>query len=258
MPIFSTFTGSFNEGQRPQYINPLNATADLVSLGAIAWFNADLGTQVNFNQNLTSGSKISQWTDASGFNHNANSTGNASRRPAWFANVLNGLGVVRYDGVQQQSNINPIAWLDNLTGFTVYVVAKMSTTTGIRPLVTSNLNDGAIVSNGSFWQVRFAGGTGTSTVAPTTTGFHIFTLIFDGTAIGDANRLRFRYDKVDRALTFAGTVGTQFTPATDYYFAQDGTNFWGGDIAEVAIWGGALTANQISVMDQYFSTHWGL
>lgn len=258
MPFVSSFSRSFYYGRRPQYINPLSATVGLV--GAIAWFNADLGTTQNFNVNLTDGSKVNQWLDRSGYGRNANSIGNAAFRPTWQQNILNTYGAVRYNGIAQSSNVNPINWLTGRSGVTVYVVARNSVTTGIRPLVTTNTGDCAIGSDGSFWQVGMAGAVGTSSIVPETSNFHIYTLIFDGTQATNSDRLRFRYDKVYQPLTFTGTVGTVIVPGTNYYFATDGggVNYWGGDIVEISIWGAALTEAEIAVMDDYFSQHWNL
>jgi hypothetical protein len=51
-------------------------------------------------------------------------------------------------------------------------------------------------------QATLSSGVGCSSVQGDT-NFHVFTLIFNGNAVGDQNITRFRVDFVDQALTFA-------------------------------------------------------
>ena len=95
--MFGFVSQSFRAGQRPVIIiSDPNILPNLQ-----VWYNADLGTTVNFNQNYVSGDDISQWKDRSAFGHNLNKSGNASVKPNWIANqagVGNTLCGIRFNG----------------------------------------------------------------------------------------------------------------------------------------------------------------
>lgn len=94
--MFSGFSASFRAGQRPFIPLVISKTALQV------WYNGDISNTTNFNVAPTSGGDISQWKDISGTGHNMNQSGNASVKPQWYPNVLNGLGVVRFNGIGRE------------------------------------------------------------------------------------------------------------------------------------------------------------
>lgn len=254
--MYNSFSHSFRAGRRPTIItDPTKLTALQV------WYNADLANATNFNVAPTNGADISQWKDRSGTGHNANQSGNNSVKPNWYANQLNGYGIIRFNGTSESLTINPFSFAQNLPGFSLYVIAKAISLTGSRVITVTDQGGFKIAHNGTNWLVSTSGGTGTSALAGDTTGFHIFGLIFDGTAADNAGRLKFRYDRVEQALTFSGTVGTTTSAtANTLYIGQDSNNtgWLQGDIGEVLMFTRALNGSEILNVESYLSSHWAL
>lgn len=259
MPFVNAASHSFFPGRRPGTIYNPNVLPNLQ-----IWYNADVGAPPNFNQTYTSGNDISQWTDRSSTGHNANQSGNNTVKPNWYSNVQNGYGAVRFNGTSESLNINPVAatpdWIVGVSAWTAYMVFKMSSTTGTRPLLDTDvpLVGPKIYYNGTNWCVGAGGGVGTSSIAGDTTGFHYISLIYDGTATGNANRLKMRFDNQPVTLNFgATTVGSSIATGAKYlYWATDNTNYFAGDLAEVLVFSRALTGSETTAVESYLDTHW--
>lgn len=256
--MFGTFSGHLQLGRLPGLVANITTIPNNV-----VWYESSLGTTTNFNVALTSGDDISQWKDKSGTGHNANQSGNASVKPNWYSNVQNGYGTIRFNGSSESLNINPIAFMQSQSAFTMFVVAKASSLSGNRALVGTDTSGYRIYFNGTNYQVATASGTGTTTITGDTTKFHIFTLVFDGTATGNANRLKFRYDEQDAALNFgATTVGTATSAtASNFYIGVDNTGaagFWQGDIGSIIVYTRALNSNEVIGVEGYLSNFWGI
>lgn len=261
--MFGLASQSYRVGQRPGTITNPNTLPSLQ-----VWYNSDLGTSAsgNFNTNLTSGDAISQWKDRSAFGHNLNKSGNASVKPKWIANqagVGNTYGVVRFNGSTESLNINPISWMQSLSGFSLFVVAKASTV-GVttRTMCATNTGGFQISHNGSNWRVEAGSCSGVSTVTGTgdTSKYNIYALIFDGTGVGNTGKLSFRYNKTPYSLTYTGTANTiTSATATDFYVGVgSGTDFFTGDIAEMIMFTRAVNSSEIGGIEQYMTSHWNL
>lgn len=245
-------------GRIPGVISNINTIPNNV-----VWYDASVGNTTNFNVTLTTGDDVSQWKDKSGTGHNANKSGNASVKPNWISNVQNGYGIIRFNGSSESLDINPITFMQSQGAFTMFVVAKASSLTGNRALCGTDTSGYRIYFNGTNYQVATASGTGTSTLTGDTTKFHIFTLIFDGSATGNSNRLKFRYDEQDISLNFgATTVGTATSAtAATYYIGVDQTGsagFWQGDIGSIIVYTRALKSNEILGIESYLSNFWNI
>lgn len=255
--MLGTFTQTFRAGTRPRI---LTDPTTLVNLNI--WYNADISNNTNFGTAPANGDPVTSWNDRSGTGHAANQSGNSSVKPTWRSNVQNGYGILRFDGTAQSLNINPVAFMVSLSGFTLMLVARASSLSGTRTLTSSDQNGLRIAHNGTNWFVQTSSGTGTSTVAGDTNKFHIFTLIFDGSAADNSGRLKFRYDKVDQALTYTGTVGsTTSAAAKTFYVCTDstgGANFFGGDVGEMLMWTRTLNSSEIVNAEAYLKYHWAL
>ena len=255
--MFNTFSSSFRAGRRPGIIKDPTVLVNLQ-----VWYNADVSNTTNFNVAPANGADISQWKDRSGTGHNANQSGNASVKPNWYANILNGYGIVRFNGTSESLSINPIAFMQSLPGFTMMVVAKASSLAAASDLTSSDVGGFRIFHNATNWGVSTSGGTGTSTTTGDTTKFHIYSLIFDGTASGNAGRLKFRYDGADQAMTFSGTVGaTTSATAGSFYIGSDstgGASFFNGDIGELLMFTRTLNTSELVATEAYLKYHWAL
>lgn len=239
------------------------------------WYNgSDSTTTVNgvstnnFQGAVVNGSTVSSWNDLQNIGGPANVNGGAGKSPSYAIPIQNGLGSVQYTAASSNNlDINPTAWAQNLSGFTIYTIARpTSFPATIFPLVvTGNINLG-MWWNGTNWTIgQSLNNYGTVSITNDTTKFHIYGLVFDGSQTGNANRLQFRYDKSPQTLTFTGTIGTT-TGLINYFFfggnnrnvgATQGT-FMNGYIGEVLIWTRTLSASEIVSVETYINTKWGL
>lgn len=233
--------------------------------GGFVWLNADLGNVTNFGSTLTDGATVTTWKDVYTGSHDGNKSGNASVKPVWKSNIQNGYGVVRFDGVNDSLNINPVnapsPGLQSIPGFGLFVVARMSSIVGTRPLTSTDTGGFRILYDGTNWTSTAAGGTGTSTITGDTTKFHLYSLLFDGTQTGNSNRLKFRYDGTEQVLNFgATTVGTATSPTASYFYTgeDNANNFFAGDVAELVLYSRKVNATEIASIEQYMKTHWAI
>jgi len=226
--------------------------------------------------NPSDGDTFTQWADKSAYSHNANPTGGALTRPSYETNEQNGLSVVRFDGTDDGLSINPYFELSGATGVTVFAVAKPDVQIGgsnsEETLFSTNINNNFRFSfnyfTGQSWQIHIGVTALAQTVNPPegvvdTTTFKMHTIIFDGTATGDANRLRHRYNGVQSFLNFAiPGVPSSLAGGTDtFYIGQNNVspnNHWKGDLAELLIFSRTLTGTEITNVENYLTTKWGL
>lgn len=256
MPFYNGAQRSFFSGIRPGAITNVNTLPALQ-----VWYDATDSAQFN-PTNPTNGSTITQWKDKSAFAHNASPSGGGTVRPTYQTAIQNGLSIVRFDGVNDNLTINPASWAASLSGFTAYVVAKITSTTGTRTLIGSDQNGQKIFFNGTNWGVATAGGTGISTATADTTKFKIFGIIYDGTQATNASRLIFRYNETNQPLTFTGTVGTTTNASTNQidigWYSTGSSEYFGGDIGEVVYFSRALNSGEQSGVEEYLSNKWAI
>lgn len=242
----------------PQTLEEALPSTVLVELES--WYDGSDGTAFVPN-NPADGATFTQWTDKSSFAHNANPIGGATTRASYQTNEQNTLSVVRFDGNDGLS-INPYASLASAPALTVFVVMKMTATTGNPRIFATNSGATEMYydSTAGKFVVEAAGGVGVSTVVNNSSTFHIHTYAFDGTQTTNADSLKYRYDKTDITLSFTGTVGNTLSASnTTLYIGNDnGASFYTGDIAEFLIFTKALSATQIQNVENYLSTKWGL
>lgn len=237
------------------------------------WYDgADTSTYV---PSATDEGSITQWTDKSSYAHNANPIGGATTRPSYENTTLqNGYGYLEFDDNDGLS-INPVAWAQGLSGFTVFVVANYSNPSPApgqrRPLVYSSSGDFGIVRNHTTGDYSlYADGTSnidssfTVETSPDTdsVGWHQVSVIYDGTQASNADKLKFRANKTDQVLNFNSNTVPTTTDAglTHLYFgtADDGNPSWTGYIAEVIIFSRTLSATEYANVENYLANKWGL
>lgn len=224
------------------------------------WYDPDVNTASKVTVNGSN--EVTQIIDLSGAGHPANSFG--AKYPDYATNVLNGLGGVQYTAANLDNlDINPIAWAQSQTGFTLFVVARPTSIPATQfPLVVTDGNLG-IQWTGTAWQVGAAGGLATSTVANDTNSAHIYGMIFNGAASDNSARLRFRYDRQEQTLTYSANVGTATSStASSMYFGGNNRNnpksYMTGYLFEVMIWLRALSQSEILGTENYIRNHWGI
>jgi hypothetical protein len=225
------------------------------------WFDGADITQFQ-PTNPSDAQGITQWNDKSNFAHNANPEGSPANavRPTYQTAEQNSLSVVEFDGANDCLSINPVAWVRGLQNFTLFIVAKYDGTASDRFLSTTDTDDVLIKNTGTEVTVGMAGATAVTSGLGLNTSYHRFTLVFDGTASGDANRLKFRLDGSQKSLTFTGTVGTQISNIVDKILlgCGDGTGFFDGQIAEVIAFQQTLDSTDLSDIEGYLATKWSI
>jgi len=220
--------------------------------------------------NPADGATFTQWTDANSGTRNANPIGGATTRASYQSgtgDTQNSLAVVRFDGNDGLS-INPYPGLASKAGVTVFALLKMNAETvsvnnnSPRIFSTNVLNGIAFYYNSTsnLWTVAASTGVGESTITNDSSQFSVHTLIYDGAATGNINRLKYRYNGVQDTLTFTGTVGTTTSASitTLYIGNNNGSNFFTGDIAEFLIFTRTLTTQEIESVESYLNNKWGL
>lgn len=261
----SLLSKSFFAGNRPQVISSVSQLPNLE-----VWYYADVNTNISF---AAGGVEISAWDNAGGLSSHAwNSTGN--KRPEWFSNIHNGLGVVRFNNsgatpsgedadTDESLSINPIAYLQSLSGATLILLYRsLSTSAGRRIITTTNTSGFQWGQNGTQYVGGFSGATFTVDSQTVDTNFHHIVLNFDGSQATDATRLTARLDGSPISLTFSGTVGTTTSPtANTFYGGVDTTGnsgYFVGDIGELIIFTRTLKSGEILAVEQYLSNKWGI
>lgn len=241
------------------------------------WYNASASSTTvnnvsknNFNTTVANGTSISKWVDIQALGGDSNVSGGSSKEPNYAIPIQNNLGAVFFTSANGENlDINPVSWSQNLSGFTVYVLARPTNFPATAfPLTVTDTSTG-IWWNGTNWSTGVtAGNRGTVTLTNDTSKFHIYGMIFDGSQTGNANRLIFRYDRVIQTLSYTGTIPT--TTGSPAYFFFGGNNrasgtggatagtFMDGYIGEVLIWTRALTAAERASVELYLVTKWNL
>lgn len=250
---------------------------DLAAMGTLAnpnqipnlnlWYDASVSNATNFDPVPANGGVVTAWKDKLLNGRDANQN-TANRKPIWRASQQNGLGTIQFDGTNDVLTLNPIAWALGLPGQTTYVVFQLTATTDQMHLQSTNTNGFAFFNNGGFWAAETAGGLATTDAAVNTTGYHYIGQILDGTqtnanvTVQNNLRLRVRLDGVQRTLTFSTNVGTTTSPSANTLNvgADDSgsNNFLNGYLGEIMIWTRTLTATEISQVEGYLATKWGI
>lgn len=221
----------------------VGATIPSVTGKLVAWFKADGITGVN------NGTALAIWSDASGFGNNATQV-NASYRPTYITNGMNGLPVIRFNAANSTYlSFNRVVQ-DDFTVIFVYQSAQgigpgttfydgAGLVSGETPGVVNDFGvslnaNGQILAGTGNPDTTLASGNGFNDVKP-----HVFTfkrvratgtisLYVDGTLVSD------------------GTGGTQSLtspPQLVLGAQQTLVNYLTGDIAEVKVYNVALTDN---------------
>lgn len=247
--MFGSFSKTFRVAQRPSIFY----VSDVPSI--IIWYDASLQTYFQ-PSNILIGNNITQWNDKSKYVHNANpKSGNS--KPTWSS--IQGISAVLFDGINQNLEVNNTTWADSLTGYTLFVVARASQLSA-QPLTISDKSDFGIYYNQSRWTVRTQACTGTSTISGDTTKFHIFTHIYDGTKVGNSNKLKFRYDRNPVTLTYTGNVSaTTSINNSQFFIGWNGlSNYYKGYISEIILTNTTLVSSNIAIIENYLKNKYSL
>jgi hypothetical protein len=233
--------------------------------GYAAWMDATQFDKFTYS----SSNVISQWTDATGTYNATQST--VANQPTRVTNAINGKPAVRFDGVNDFLNWN----LSSLSSHTIFMVLRFpSTITAANDTqellvrdVTGRTNgfiafgdvSGSFSNERLTWVTVFCPAGINYSGGDFAAGSHQFTWRFN--ISGYAGTMK--YDK--STLTTSTTPGCGGFSATDYpsNYATLGAGGGGvapfvGDIGEIIVYTSALSDSNITSVENYLATKWGL
>lgn len=258
------FTKSFAAGMRPA-IGQQVTRSNLLSLypSTQLWYDFSGTGSSSYSPvptNVANGGSMTQAHDISGANHNTNTVSNFK----YITNVAGTLGAADLStGNGGYFNTNSTtSWLGNLSGMTVIVVAYQKSSGNTYYLCNTDQGDLGIYYTGSKWTVKCSGGTGVSNIGSTNNTWQMHSFVYDGNGSTNAQKLRYRFNKADQALTITGTIAAKSNASNDNYVwaAQDtsSTNAFKGYIGEVLLFNVALNVGQITAIESYLGGKWGI
>ena len=172
--------------------------------------------------------------------------GTFNSTPTWTAGKIN--NALSFNGTDYV-DLGNVTHINNARNVTLTGWMKRSTSTGQVMLAkhTTNhefgigaLSDGRVhfkVSNGAN-----AGGT----ITLSDTNWHHFALVFNGTLVGNSNRLKAYLDGTQQSLSYTGTVPSATTTnTTPFRMGRAGTSYSNGLIDDVWLFGRSLSAAEV-------------
>jgi hypothetical protein len=229
-------------------------------VGLLLWLKADAGLYdaTSGGSLVTSdGAAVARWEDQSGSgNHATQAT--SGNRPVLKTAIVNGLPVIRFVSASSQYLTAPdIAGLDNAAAFTLFVVAKRTSVSSfVHVGKRLNGSTGTLQnwhSDGLIYSIVASFGHNAGTFANNDTSFHQVVTRFNGAGSGNSGRLTVRQDRVDKTLTFAGTIPTTTANCGNFEIGRE-TVFSGQsncDIAEIILYNSALSDTNRGLVEQY-------
>jgi hypothetical protein len=239
---------------------PAQAQLPVIS-GLKLWLRGDAGV-------LTSGSSVTNWLDQSGNGNNA-TQGTGANQPTVVSGALNGLPVVRFDGINDWLAADGVTSVfgGNDSANTVFVVMKLPVTAGNNRDI---LGLGSSTDANPFYQLRATSG-GDFLVAKrddasvqkfvtagaTDTNPDVLSFVNSGTAVSaykNGSQFISSFDiNVGTMTVDLATIGAQ--RAIGFL---SGVVPFHGDIAEMLIYDTALNSTDRLAVEQYLAGHWGL
>ncbi|MGB7745826.1 MAG: Ig-like domain-containing protein [Verrucomicrobiia bacterium] len=242
--------------------NGLTATSSVVSLIITTLFsgeNASLWLKADAITGLPDNAAVATWPDSSGRANDAYQS-DTSHQPLYVANALNGLPVVRFDGVN--SYLNLTNFMGNATGGEALVVLKTTTPLGSQGSLWSlgshqlylgyNSPPGYPNSDGSITEdFGSADGVhlyGLGIPAQPLNQYHVYEVMAQSTNWAAWINGELLYQTANNTVGFIN--GSSELGACFWHFA--------GDIAEVVVFNRGLTADERTMINEYLNGKYGL
>jgi len=257
--VFGTIDAPFNkvgsaENLETALTNRFDDTAyygvsSISSTDLKVWFKADSITA------LSDGDVVTTWSESSGNGTDATQS-TTSKKPVYRTGMLGGKPVVRFDGTDDCLSTTNVALQSH---FTVFVVASQTNSGTSNPFffehsVNSNINDGFYVmgsSASSLFKVRRTGHHAYDS-AGDWFGFRSFAIaafVYDGALVTRKNGVA-----ISSTVSGGSTVSDSSTTQGLFLGSRNGASlFFEGDLAELAIYDDALTADQIQLVEKSLS-----
>lgn len=230
--------------------------------GLAIWYDTATAATIN-GGTFSDGTTVTTLTNRVTGTNGAPQSGREPTVQNGVGDTLNGYPVIRFATAGSYDNIRfTTDAFDNITGWTVVMLAKTVITGGFNPtpfMITAS-------SGTSLTGLRYLGGSAFSFTVPVGSAsvdnsvdpdgtWKIITARYDSTAAA-ANRCTFRWGRSAKTVTNGGTApsGTLSTSAT----YVETMSAWDGDLAEQLAFNRALTDDEIIALEDYLSSKWGV
>ena len=210
--------------------------------GLVAWYDAGWGVAINATNMVTT------WTNREG-TASLDLTTSGGDKPSLAGNVINGLPVVDFDGVDDRIYNN--TWFLIHQPNTVFVVVRVDNANGGyvfdgRPGGTRNA---AFARSGSVGWDTYSGAEMTDNIAVNTGSFEVHAFVFHG-----SNGKHY----IDGRLVRSGNVGTSAMDAVILGSRLSQNNFLDGAIAEFLLYDALLTDQAQREIGTYLANKYDL
>jgi hypothetical protein len=197
----------------------------------------------------------SYWNDNMG-TYDVTAAGTA--RPTYTPNALNGYPSFVFDGTTDVLTRARVNAMQGLSGITLWAVLKRgvfahddgasaSFITGITHFSDNNIY--CNIRNGGLTFGSFAH----------SNNFNYSVMVFDGSLATNINRLKLWVNGVQRTLSFTGTIPTTTENSTStLQFGRAAASFTAGEIVEVGVVASALSSDNITLLNTYLASRYGL
>lgn len=206
-------------------------------LNPLNWYAAD-------SLALADGTAVSSWTDKSGATRHATQATGANQ-PLFKTAIVNGKPVLRFDGINDYLSLPNTVAAQPIT-----VVAVLNSVSDAGQRAWLGANNVIFYKNGSNPPAVFAGAslTGTGSISG---AFHIASCVLNGSSSAVY---------LDNANVASGNGGAS-VPASAITIGINGPGggfVWSGDIAELVVFGAALTAGQLVGVHQQLAAKYAI
>lgn len=214
----------------------------------------------SFNPSTTENVQLTQWVDQSAFAHNLNSTGLQKARYRTIPTTKNGYGFVYFNGTSSCMTINPINDMESQNKITFFIAGRIlddnGSIIGSEPSTNTEMQ---LLTAGGNYRLNFGTASATSS-SVRDDNWHVFSIIYDGSQATNADKLRFRIDSSNIALTFSGAVPSTTSSTNDTITLGcqfGGTNFTEMEIGALFIFlGQNLSSTEIQNVENLLINEW--
>lgn len=214
----------------------------------LGWYDATNNLTLTPN-NPTNGVLITNWNSSSGSMSSLSPVGGNAGKPFYTASVQSGQGAVCFDGADRLMNVPFTSWNNGSTATAVFVGRTLSSSLYQIAFGTDGTGLSLVVSGG-MWCVSVAGAFLTSSVTPSPSQSHIFTLIYSGSGATTADKVKFRRDSVDYPLyLYSGSISSSMNASNANFNLGNNTAKSAdlvGYVHEVYIYSSSLTTQQVT------------